>query len=247
MKNIKDKWLVLLIGVIAFLFISSAYATNNFVQIKLPKGVSIELPKNWVVISNDQRIILSTILKSKLDLAGTDQKGLRIPFAANYYKNEKPVGIINILYYPNLDLTQNNASQTGIQDTKELDSTLKKMILKGVKAAGSSVMSWEGTKKSTINEITVFVTEYHRKTLPDTGIFRVRLVRVFAGNRSFTLTVSYNEDEAFLLKPITDRIISSLKLTDVSKSSAVTSQVHEQPSSNGESVGAESDRNFFPC
>ena len=54
--------------------------------------------------------------------------------------------------------------------------------------------------------------KYQRKALKGSGTFRVRLVRVFAENRSFTLTVSYNEEESFFLKMITDRVISSLRV-----------------------------------
>ncbi len=44
----------------------------------------------------------------------------------------------------------------------------------------------------------------------------VRLVRVFAGKESFTLTVSYLESASTKLLPITDHIINSLTLASVS-------------------------------
>jgi hypothetical protein len=216
MKNTTAKWSSLLTVFLALLLLSPAHATGNFVNIKLPKGVSIEVPKNWVVISKDHRITLDTVVESGLDLAGLDQEKSDLSFAANYYKNGQTIGLINNRYYSDLDLTQNDASQATVQDIKELDTALKENMIASMKAFGTlSILSWEGTKKSTINGITVFITEYHRKALIGTGVFRVRLVRVFAGNRSFTLTVSYREDEAFFLKKITDRIISSLRLTGI--------------------------------
>jgi len=236
MKNTTAKWSGLLIAFVALLLLSSAHATDNFVNIKLPKDVSIELPKNWLVISKDQRITLDTMVESGLDLAGIDQENSDLPFAANYYKNGKTIGIINNRYYSNLDLTQNDARQATIQDIKELDAALKESMVKSMKAFGMSILSWEGTKKSTINGITAFITEYHRKALKGTGAFRVRLVRVFAGNRSFTLTVSYSKDEAFFLKTITDRIISSLRLTGINKASAATSQVYDKQTNSTDSA-----------
>lgn len=236
MKNIPTKILSLFISFVMVLFLTSAYATDNFVKIKLPKGVSIELPKNWVVISKDQRITLDTMVESGLDLAGIDQENSDLPFAANYYKNGKTIGIINNRYYSDLELTQYDAKQATSQDVKELDAALKEGMVKSMSAFGMSVLSWEGTKKITINGITAFVTEYHRKALKSTGAFRVRLVRVFAGKRSFTLTVSYSEDEAFFLKTITDRVISSLKLTGIKKASATTSHVPANTTSNTDSV-----------
>ena len=214
-----------LIGFVLALFLASAYATN-FVKIKLPKGVSIELPRNWIVFSKNRRITLDTMVESGLDLAGIEhQLNSDIPFAANYYTNGQTVGIINIRYYLDTELTQSAAQSATSQDVKELDAALRESIVKSTKAFGMAVLSWEGTKKTTINGITAFVTEYHRKSLKSTKEFRVRLVRVFAGKRTFTLTVSYREDESFFLKTITDRIISSLKLTGIKKASATTSQI----------------------
>jgi len=235
MKNMTTKLPSLLIGVVILLFLTSVYASDNFVNIKLPKGVSVELPKNWIVISKDQRITLDTMVESGLDLAGINQENSDLPFAANYYKNGKTIGIINNRYYSDLELTQYDAQQATNQDVKELDSALKENMVKSMSAFGMSILSWEGTKKTTINGITAFVTEYHRKALKGTGAFRVRLVRVFAGKRSFTLTVSYSENEAFFLKTITDRVISSLKLTGIKKVSA-TSQVSENTTGNTDSV-----------
>ena len=59
--------------------------------------------------------------------------------------------------------------------------------------------------------MTAFVTEYKRSPIKSNGNFKVRLVRVFNGGKSFTLTVSYREDKEYVLRPICDRIISSLR------------------------------------
>ena len=214
-KNMKYHCGLLVVAVIAFFSLTSVNASDNFVKISLPKGVSIELPKNWIVLSNDLRITIDTMVDSGLDLAGIEYENTDLPFAANYFKNGETVGIINIRYYSNLDFTQNDSRQATLQDINALNATLKESIVKSMTAAGMSVLSWTGTKKRTINGITVFVTEYRRKSIKGIEAFRVRLIRVLAGDRSFTLTVSYAEEESASLKPITDRIINSLKLSGI--------------------------------
>jgi hypothetical protein len=75
----------------------SAFASENFVPLKLPRNVFIELPRNWVVISNNQRITLDSAVEAGLDLAGLEQENSILPFAANYYDdNGKTAGIVNI-------------------------------------------------------------------------------------------------------------------------------------------------------
>lgn len=195
---------------------------GNFVTVTLPKGVSIELPRNWVVLSNNQRITLDTAVESGLDLSGIQHSASEFPFAANYYDDGKTIGILNIRYYPQLVISQAYARSVTNQDVQDLDATLKEGAPKAMKAFGMSVTSWGGTTKTEINGITAFVTEYRRASLKGSGEFRVRLVRVFAGDRSFTLTVSYLDSASILLKPITDRIIGSLRLTGVAVSDTPT-------------------------
>lgn len=193
-----------------------AEATGNFATVTLPKGVSIDLPKNWVVLSNNQRITLDTFVESGLDLSGTSQEPSELPFAANYHDDHgNTIGILNVRYYPRLDLSQSDARGATSRDVQELDAALKENMLKEMKTFGMSITSWTGTSKTELNGITAFVTEYRRASLKGAGDFRVRLVRVFADDRSFTFTVSYLDSASMVLRLISDRIIGSLKLAGV--------------------------------
>lgn len=209
----------LLVGaVIAFFILTSVNASDDYVRVDLPKGVSIELPKDWEVLSDGQRIALETMADSVFDLSDIEY-GNDFQFAANYYRNDQIVGITIINYYPNDGMTQKDSLQATQQDISEMDTALKKAVVKPMKTAGMPILSWEGAKKVTFNGITAIVTEYRRKGIKDSGAFRVRLIRVFAGERSFTLTVSYLEEIASSLEPSTDRIISSLKLSGINDAS----------------------------
>ena len=42
-----------------------AFAVNNFVPVRLPHGVQIELPRNWEALSKNQRITLDAALQSR--------------------------------------------------------------------------------------------------------------------------------------------------------------------------------------
>ena len=227
------KLTILFISAVMLLFSTSSYASSNFITVMLPKGVSIELPKNWLVATKTERITLDSLVESKLDLAGIDQDASEFTFAANYYRNGKTVGIINNRYYSDLEFTQTDAQQISV---KEFDAALKDSMVENMLAIGVSILSWEGTKRTTINGITALVTEYHRKSLVGPEAFRVRLIRVIAGKRSFTLTVSYNEKDSFFLETITDRIISSLKLTGINKAPADTSKASSNVTSITNSV-----------
>ena len=199
---------------LCFALIPTAQAANNFVPIRLPNGVQIELPKNWEAVRNNQRITLDSSVQSRLQGVGLPfDASSDLNFAANYYDDRgKTVGIMNIRYYPNLALSQADARSAGQPDIRELDSALHESMVKAGSATGFSVLIWNGTAKRVINGTTTFVTEYKRSPIKNNGNFKVRLVRVFNGSKSFTLTVSYRDDQEYHLKPICDRIISSLRI-----------------------------------
>lgn len=199
---------------LCFVLIPTVQAANNFVPIKLPHGVQIELPKNWEAVSNNQRITLDSTVQSRQQLAGLPfNSSSDLNFAANYYDDRgKTAGIMNIRYYPGLSLSQADARSAGQSDVRELDSAIRESIMKSGQITGYSILMWNGTTKRVINGTTALVTEYKRSPIKNNGNFKVRLVRIFNSGKSFTLTVSYREDQEYYLRPICDRIIFSLRL-----------------------------------
>ena len=202
-----------LFGISLLAFAGVVGATGNFVIIHLPKHVSIELPKNWTAISNNQRITLDTFVQSKRELAGASDPSSDLNFAANYYDDSgNTAAIFNIRYYPDMDVTQEDSRAASKSDTEELDGALKAEMVPAMQQFGMTVLSWMGTKKRSINGIVAFITEYQRASLRQGSPFRVRLVRVLNGERSFTVTISYREDQEYFLSPISDRVIQSLRI-----------------------------------
>lgn len=202
-------------SVLLFTSISQGYAASNFVPIRLPHGVQIELPRNWTALSNNQKTTLDASLQARFE--GTDffNASSDLNFAANYYDDAgKSAAIVNVRYYPDMDVTQAEAQSATNADVIELDSALRDAIVKTSQTSGISVLSWDGTRKQATNGIVIFVSEYKRSQINNNGIFKVRLVRVFNAGRSFTLTVSYRENQEYLLRPICDRIISTLRVSN---------------------------------
>ena len=190
-----------------------AFAGNNFVHIQLPNNVHIELPRNWKAFSQNQRITLDSAVQARNEFVGMYDASSDLNFAANYYDDTGEIAAsMNVRFYPNLNISQASIQKFSQDDISALDSGLHEATVKSIKVFGSSILSWYGTHKQIINNATAFITEYKRAPINNNGAFKVRLVRIFNGNKSFTMTVSYRENQAGLLEPICDRIISSLRL-----------------------------------
>ncbi len=214
MKNVSARFCRYLLWLFFCIpLVPAAFAANNFVPIRLPHGVQVELPRNWEALSKNQRITLDSAVQSRNERAGMFDASSDLNFGANYYDEAgKTAAIMNLRYYPDLEISQTDARVAGQPDIRELDNVLRESIVKAGQINGFTVLAWNGTSKQVINGTTAFVTEYKRSPLKNNGNFKVRLVKIFNGSKSFTLTVSYREDQDYLLRPICDRIISSLRI-----------------------------------
>jgi len=203
-----------LLVLILFLFAGTiSIAGSNYKTISLPKGVSIDLPINWQVISNNERITLDAYVETLFDPLDSE-----LPFAANYYNDDDEIdALVNIRYYPSEVVTQENVINMFTPDVlRAMDDVLYKSSTLTMKKINGKILSWNGSKKKRIKDTVALVTDYRRSSgLPKSNV-RVRLVRVLNGNKSFTLTVSYvdNKKSSFMLKEITNRIIESLSLSN---------------------------------
>lgn len=201
----------LAVGCIGSIILCAAQAQpQSYVRVHLPRNVSIELPRNWVVISNNQRTTLDAAVVARQGNAGIADFRSELAFAANYYDDSgKTAGIVNVRYYPEQTVTQADARNASAAEVRELDALLQQELQKGIALSGNRLLAWQGTSKNSINGLIVFLSTYRRSS--PNGTFQVRLVRVLDAGRSFTLTVSYREDHAYFLQPISDYVIRSLK------------------------------------
>ena len=123
--------------------------SSNFRTIGLPKGVSIDLPINWQVISNNQRITLDAYIETLFEPLDSD-----LPFAANYYNDNSVVeALVNIRYYPWIEVTQRDVLNATSEEVQYLDSELYKGILLSMKQIDGKIFPpGMGTNKKTAEQ-----------------------------------------------------------------------------------------------
>lgn len=206
--------MLLLVNAAAIMTLAfSAQSTpSRSVPIKLPLGVQLELPRDWHVLSRNQRVALDSVAARSVRRTHFDASSDQDGFTAHYYDGPgKLIASVHLGYFKTLDFTQAEARGARGAEITELDAFLQGSMNQVSRSGGYSISSWQGTERQTINGLTAFVSEYSRSLLKGDGNFRVRLVRVFDGPRSFTLSVSYRENGQPMLRSICDKVIASLR------------------------------------
>lgn len=188
---------------------------QDFVTIKLPRDVLLEIPRKWAILSNDDRIDIQSTAESILDFSKLHQTNPEYRFAAIKYDNQgKESGRVGVVYYPTLEATQSVARNASPSNVADLDRSLRSGVTQAGASVGFKIASWDGTSKQNINGLVALVTSYRRVALNGNDAFRVRMVQVLAASRSFTMTISYRESDQLTLRPVCDRIISSVKMVN---------------------------------
>lgn len=193
---------------------------SSFITIDLPDGLSFILPEDWSVLSNNQvKTVDSFVGSTHQSLSSVENASSSLNFAANLYNDHKVViGILNVRFYPDIDISQAQVRSFTADDIRDFDKEIHGLMKDSLEKTGISLVSWGGTVRKDINGVVALVTDYDRKSLLDDGLFRVRLVRVLAEGQSFTFTISYNKDSP-ILEDVVDRIVGSIHVSGINKKS----------------------------
>jgi hypothetical protein len=186
-----------------------SWAASNFVRVQLGQGASIEVPKNWTVLSENGRVAIDTFVEAK----GFRQTESTLNFAAKVFDDRDTImALVNARFYPDNTATQAQAKQLTASDIETIDAGIRKATDAPLNAMGLRMTHWYGSKMQVINGLRVYVHEHQTSGAPEAGPTRVRGLRVWASPRSFTVTLSYRERDATLLLPIINYMASTIRL-----------------------------------
>lgn len=184
------------------------WPNSNYVRVQFGHGASIAVPKNWVVLSGNQRVTLDAYVEA----LGHLRPGSTLNFAANLYDDSgKTMAVVNARFYPDNQGTQKVAKAFSRQYIEEFDRGLYKQISKILSDSGGKLIRIFPSKMKKINGLYVLVHE-HQQIDPGGSEPRTAIgMRVWNSPRSFTVTLSYREREANILRPTIEYMAASLK------------------------------------
>lgn len=183
-------------------------AGSNFIRVQLGKGSSIEIPKNWVVLSGNKRTTIDTYVEAM----GFRQTESTLNFAANLYDDRgKTLALVNARFYPDNPFTQTEARLVTSEVIKEFDVEFRRVTETTLKAVGIKLLNWYGSQMQVINGLHVLVHEHRTSGASGAGVERVCGLRIWRSPRSFTVTIAYRESEEKMLRPIIDYMSNSIQ------------------------------------
>lgn len=184
---------------------SFAYA-SSFIKISINNSIVFDIPRNWIVLSDNKTIILNSIIESVLPVSSS------VRFQANLKDdNGRPITTVQIYRWKS-EFSQADVNAMSESDISDYNQQMRSQMAKELKAVGGAVSNWHGTKKSHVNDLVVLVSEYSRSSnLALSGQFRVQVLRIYSGDKSFSFVISYHEDNVLPLRVLVDKVIGTLR------------------------------------
>lgn len=206
LRRMRTFYFVLLFMFMPFLSAIQSWGESYFIRVPLEQGVSIEVPKNWILLSESNRMTIGTAMEAM----GKRPLSL-ITFGANLLDGDTTIASVNTQFYPNEKRTQNELQLLTSKNLKKIDLTVEQAGKQGYKDLGVRVTKCFRTRKKVINGIHTFIIGWQHTGVGDQGLMRIRSVRVWNGARSFAVTFTYRERQAMVLLPIIDYMTNSIR------------------------------------
>jgi len=183
-------------------------SNSRFIRVGLASGVSIDLPRSWVVVEGERRTALETYMEAVIDLSGLKPQGYRwgaLLFALN--PDPSLYASANVVSVSAAGVRPSFVDQLSAADLTSVNSKLREGVRSAMAAANRDILSWG---KSSIDSggRSFIVTEYLRHD--PNGAVRVQISQAAGHDRTITLTLSARDSEWDFWAPVLRRIRNSL-------------------------------------
>lgn len=195
-----------------FLILSSeAVADNNsnFVPVKLPRGIELQIPKGWWLLGADDNRVIQTSVEAAMDLSGIGlPDGLETNLIAANSMPRSTYASVRVDSTIPPSVTPPEFSSITPAEFRELQTEMRQNLQKLLPLQGNQLIEFNGTRIEKISGHPAIVTEF-RRTGPKGPVF-VQITQIFTPSQEIRINLSYRESEVALWKPVVGKIRQSV-------------------------------------
>lgn len=194
-----------------FFFLSSAVAGNvsNFVPVKLPRGIELQIPKGWWVLGADYNRLIQTSAEAVMDLSGIGlQDGQETNLIAANSMPRTTYAAVRVDSTIPPSVAPSELASISAADVREIQTEMRSNLQKFLPLQGNQLIEFLGSRIEKISGHPAIVTEY-RRTGPKGPVF-VQINQIFTSSQEIRVNLSYRESEVALWKPVVGKIRQSI-------------------------------------
>ena len=194
---------------VALLVASTASAESRFVRFDLPHDISVEVPKNWWLLSDDLKATIEAGSEAAASLIGIDApSGSKVNLLR---ANSMPPTYASIaVNAKDSDITADVVMSLSASDLNELEQIMVETTSSLLLTSNLQFLDSLGLDKREISGYPALVFSYRRSGPNGTVI--VTMKRLFIGSKEISFNLSYRESEGQIWLPIVEYMKQSFKI-----------------------------------
>jgi len=186
---------------------------SNFVSMKLPRGIELQIPRGWWLLGADENRLIDTSVEAAIDLSGIGTpEGKRVNLIAAHSMPKSTYAAVRVSSTIPPSATPAELSSMAPRDIKEIQLEIQKMLKKLLPLQGCELIKFFGSRIEKISGYPAIVTEYRRSG--PKGPVLVQASQIFTPSQEIQINLSYRESETGLWKPVIGKIQKSIVVTN---------------------------------
>nr|WP_281720927.1 hypothetical protein [Nitrosomonas nitrosa] len=189
---------------------NAADISNQFIKAQLGHGASIDIPRSWKVMHDNEMFAIETTVGAAIDLSGYTRvvEGTESLLVSTFPDPRLYAGV-TVTTTAIAGATRASVSALTDAQVKSMESTIRQGMGTMLKQLGAKTSGWTPMEKVPLGDRTVLHISYIRSS--DAGDRRVRLYKIFGTGRIFDLALSTSLAHESTNQLILSRIATSFK------------------------------------
>lgn len=184
---------------------------SSFVEVKLPRGIEIQLPKGWRLLGAEHNQLIEISAEAALDLSGAGQpEGTEVNLIAANSMPRSTYAAIRVDSTTPASGSPSEIANLTPAELKEFESEIKRTLKEMLPHQGLKVLTFFGVRREIISGQPALITEY-RRSGPN-GPVIVSVVQIFTPRQDIRINLSYRESEKIIWRPVIGKVFQSITI-----------------------------------
>jgi len=182
---------------------------SNFVVVKLSRGVELQLPKGWWVLSEQQNQVIDMAAEAAIDISEIEVvAGAEVNLITAASMPRTTYAAVRVDSIIPVSSSPSHISNLTSSDMHSVEAEIQSNLQKLLPFQGNYLLTFSGVRRVTVSGHPTLITEYRRSG--SKGPVLVSIVQVFTPNQDVRISFSYRESEQAIWKSIIEKIYKSI-------------------------------------
>lgn len=173
---------------------------SNFVLVKLPQGIELELPRGWRLLGSELYEVIDAAAEAALDLADAKLPGDINGKQTLLVANSSPRSTYAAIRINSMDPLLTPEEFMSVAGNEKAEAAIKLALTQ----QENQLLEFKSMRTEEASGLPTLVIEYRRSG--SKGPVHVQINRLLTSAREISIILSYRESEAVMWKPTIERI-----------------------------------------